>query len=187
MRIIGGRWRGQRLPFPRAPDLRPTGDRIRETLFNWLQEQVPGACCLDLFAGSGACGLEALSRGAAQVTLVEKNRAVARTLEANIARLGADNARVIRDDVRRWLRRVRDREPRPAYDLVFMDPPFSDNLLLASCHELEASGCLREPAHIYLESDQPVAPEALPEPWRITQQRRAGAVHYYLCLRTPTH
>lgn len=184
LRIIGGSWRGRRLNFPDAPGLRPTSDRVRETLFNWLQETVPGENCLDLFAGSGACGLEALSRGAAHVTWVEKSRRVARAIEANLALLAADNAHVVCDDVRHWLQRGMETGWSRRFGLVFLDPPFSDSMLVPACHLLEDSDCLKPEAQMYLESERAVSPEELPPNWQISKERRAGAVWFYLCLRT---
>ncbi len=124
LRIIGGRWRGRRLRLCGAPELRPTPDRVRETVFNWLQAPLPGGRCLDLFAGSGALGLEALSRGAAEVVFVERNAAIARRLQDNLALLEAVSGRLERADALIWLRR----KPEP-FDIVFLDPPFGRNLL----------------------------------------------------------
>lgn len=185
LRIIGGDWRGRRLSFPEFPGLRPTADRVRETLFNWLQETVPGEHCLDLFAGSGACGLEALSRGAAHVSWVEKSRPVARALESNLALLGADNGRVICADARRWLQQGKSQGWTQSFGLVFLDPPFGDAMLLSTCQLLEDSGCLKPRAWIYLENDKAVSAADLPDNWQIINQRRAGAVHFHLCLRNP--
>ena len=119
VRIIGGKWRGRKLAFPDEPQLRPTLGRVRETLFNWLRSDVPGSRCLDLFAGSGALGFEALSRGAAAVTFVDSNRRVARCLEENARKLAADNALVICSPAERVLRRAPEQ-----WDIIFLDPPF---------------------------------------------------------------
>ncbi|MFU8814278.1 MAG: 16S rRNA (guanine(966)-N(2))-methyltransferase RsmD [Pseudomonadales bacterium] len=119
VRIIGGKWRGRKLAFPDEPQLRPTLGRVRETLFNWLRDDVPGSRCLDLFAGSGALGFEALSRGAAAVTFVDSSRSATRCLEDNLRTLGADNATVICSPAERVLRSAR--EP---WDIIFLDPPF---------------------------------------------------------------
>ena len=124
LRIIGGEWRSRKLKFADVPGLRPTPDRVRETLFNWLQWHVPGARCLDLFAGSGALGLEALSRGARDVVMVEKHPAAAQALRDNLTLLGARNARLVHDDALRYLGRVT-----VAFDLIFLDPPFRQMLL----------------------------------------------------------
>jgi len=133
VRIIGGAWRGRRVSFPDSPGLRPTPDRIRETLFNWLQHSVANARCLDLFAGSGALGLEALSRGAAELVFVEQAVAVARMLREQLARLEASTrGQVAEMGVARFLR-----TPAAPFDLVFLDPPFGENHLTA-CGESAA-------------------------------------------------
>jgi 16S rRNA (guanine966-N2)-methyltransferase len=124
LRIIGGTWRGRKLRFPAAAAIRPTPDRVRETLFNWLQAAIPGAHCLDLFAGSGALGLEALSRGAAQVTFVDQDEAAAAALRARLTEWQAHGAEVVRGDALRFLGR-----PAQACDVVFLDPPFAGELL----------------------------------------------------------
>lgn len=133
LRIIGGAWRGRRLRFPPSPEIRPTPDRVRETLFNWLAVRVPGARCLDLFAGSGALGLEALSRGAAHVTFVERDAAAGREVSARLAEWGAHDARVEIADARAFL----DRTPAAAFDIAFLDPPFASSLLEESLAALE--------------------------------------------------
>ncbi len=172
LRIIAGSWRGRRLTFPATPGLRPTPDRVRETLFNWLGAQVVGAHCLDLFAGSGALGLEALSRGAAQVCFVERAGAVARALSDNLARLGAaDRARVVRRDVSAHLR-----GPAQAMDLVFVDPPYGRGLLPSVCMALEAGGWLAPEAWIYLERREDEPEPELPPHWQPHRHTRAGQV-----------
>ncbi len=148
LRIIGGEWRSRRLRFADVPGLRPTPDRVRETLFNWLQMQVPGARCLDLFAGSGALGLEALSRGAQQVVMVEKHPAASQALRDNIALLGTQQALLVHDDAFRYLQR----ETTP-FDLVFLDPPFRKNLLEPLLETLSAQGLLNAGGMIYLEQE----------------------------------
>jgi 16S rRNA (guanine966-N2)-methyltransferase len=177
VRIIGGRWRGTRLPVPDAEGLRPSADRVRETLFNWLQPVLPGARVLDLFAGSGALGLEALSRGAREALLVERDPALAERLRASIERLHAtDQARVVRTDAVALLRApVHGR-----FDIVFVDPPFAENLwgaVLAALAPWVADG-----AWLYLEAppDAAVAPE--PQ-WRPHREGRTRQVHYALFRR----
>ena len=147
LRIIGGAWRGRKLRFPRDADIRPTPDRVRETLFNWLGARVPGARCLDLFAGSGALGLEALSRGAGQVTFVEHDTSAARELRARLAEWGAQGGEVERADALRFL----EGAARP-FDVVFLDPPFGSPLLGAAAALLEERGWLEPGALIYVES-----------------------------------
>jgi 16S rRNA (guanine966-N2)-methyltransferase len=148
LRIIGGEWRSRKLRFADVSGLRPTPDRVRETLFNWLQMQVPGARCLDLFAGSGAVGLEALSRGAGEVVMVEKHAAAARMLRENIALLGAQNAVLVHDDAFRYLQRET-----VGFDLIFLDPPFRQNLLVPVLEAIFAKGLLNAGGMIYLEQE----------------------------------
>jgi 16S rRNA (guanine966-N2)-methyltransferase len=175
VRIIGGHWRGSKLPVADLPGLRPSADRVRETLFNWLQSRVPGANCLDLFAGSGALGLEAASRGAARVVLVEREHAQVATLRANVARLeGApDKVEIIEADALDWLAQP----PSRAFDLVFLDPPFAARLwdpILAAL-----PGWLSPGAWIYLES--PVAkPPAVPGGWVLHREGCTREVRYAL-------
>ncbi|MDJ0739409.1 MAG: 16S rRNA (guanine(966)-N(2))-methyltransferase RsmD [Gammaproteobacteria bacterium] len=171
VRIIGGRHRGRRLPFVPVRGLRPTPDRVRETLFNWLRADVAGARCLDLFAGSGAIGLEALSRGAAALTLVERHRAVAERLRANVALLHEEAAlEVIQADALRWLATATARR----YDIVFVDPPFATDLMAAACARLETRGWLADDAVVYLEQDAHRAWPALPPSWTLYREGRAG-------------
>ncbi len=166
MRIVAGRWRGRRLPVLALPGLRPTGDRQRETLFNWLQGVVPGAVCLDLFAGSGALGLEALSRGAASLQAVELNRQAARQLESNVATLGAD-AEVHCDD---WQRFLSANEQ--CFDLVFLDPPFAQKLLSAVLPEVD--NCLNPGAWVYVEDDSNHQAPHWPCRWQLKKERISG-------------
>jgi 16S rRNA (guanine966-N2)-methyltransferase len=178
VRIIGGRWRGRRLRLCGAPGLRPTPDRVRETVFNWLQSPLPGARCLDLFAGSGALGLEALSRGAAEVVFVERNVAIARRLQDNLALLEAVSGRLERTDALIWLRRKPE-----FFDIIFLDPPFGRNLLEPTCMALESGGWLRSRAWIYLESEVALKTLRLPSSWELVRDNCAGDVRYRLALR----
>jgi 16S rRNA (guanine966-N2)-methyltransferase len=180
LRIIGGRWRGRRLRFPDAAGLRPTPDRVRETLFNWLSPVLPGARCLDLFAGSGVLGLEALSRGAATAVLVDKHSAVVAQLRATVALLGADQADVLWADALPFLQ---GEEWRGAHDIVFVDPPYRLDLLEPCCSLLEQRGWLADRAYIYLESPSQGALPLLPPRWRIVRSDTAGEVAYRLALR----
>jgi 16S rRNA (guanine966-N2)-methyltransferase len=178
LRIIGGSWRGRKLRFPAGTPIRPTPDRVRETLFNWLGARVAGARCLDLFAGSGALGLEALSRGAAQVTFVELDTTAARALEATLAEWGAQCAEVQRGDARLYLGRA------PlAFDLVFLDPPFDSQLLPETAALLEQRGWLAPGALVYLESPSRAALPPLPAAWTPLKGKRAGEVGYHLYAR----
>jgi 16S rRNA (guanine966-N2)-methyltransferase len=179
LRIIGGTWRGRRLRFPPSPEIRPTPDRVRETLFNWLAARVPGARCLDLFAGSGAIGLEALSRGAAHVTFVERDPAAAREIAARLAEWGAATARVVQRDARLFL----DATPADPFDIAFLDPPFASGLLADAVARLEQGGWLAEDALVYLECPASSAAPAVPEDWRPLKARQAGEVGYHLYSR----
>ncbi|SBV42637.1 hypothetical protein XTGART2_2297 [Xanthomonas translucens pv. graminis] len=179
VRIIGGRWRNTRLPVPDLPGLRPTSDRVRETLFNWLLPALPGARVLDLFAGSGALGLEAVSRGAASACLVERDPALAAGLRASIARLQAQaQIQVVQDDTLRWLA-ARGADA-PA-DIAFVDPPFADGLWDAVLQRLPAR--LAADAWLYLESPAGQAP-ALPAPWALYREGGSREVRAALYRRT---
>lgn len=175
LRIIGGTWRGRKLRFPAGADIRPTPDRVRETLFNWLGARVVGARCLDLFAGSGALGLEALSRGAAHVTFVEQDTVAVLELRARLAEWGAQDAAVERSDARRFLAA----EPHPC-DVVFLDPPFASDLLGVAAQLLERHGWLAPGALIYLESAAREELPELPQGWEPLKGKRAGEVGYHL-------
>ncbi|HXN09818.1 MAG TPA: 16S rRNA (guanine(966)-N(2))-methyltransferase RsmD [Steroidobacteraceae bacterium] len=174
LRIIAGRWRGRRFRFPPL-DIRPTPDRVRETLFNWLQPRIEGAHCLDLYAGSGALGLEALSRGAASVLFVEQQRAAATALERLLHEWQASGATVLCTSAPRLLAGVAPR----GFDLVFLDPPYSSALLAPSAAALER-GWLRPDARIYLERARRDPAPVLPARWRELRAGTAGEVGYHL-------
>ncbi|NJN48308.1 MAG: 16S rRNA (guanine(966)-N(2))-methyltransferase RsmD [Candidatus Competibacteraceae bacterium] len=178
LRIIGGRWRGRRLNFPVLDGLRPTPDRVRETLFNWLAPVTEGARCLDLFAGSGALGIEALSRGADKVVFVERHPHAAQCLRDNLLGLGAASSEVHREDVLIWL----TRPPEP-FDIVMMDPPFNQELLKPACRALEERGWLSSKAFIYLEAERAGRHLVLPAAWAISREKTAGQVTYRLAMR----
>lgn len=177
LRIIGGAWRGRKLAFAPVPGLRPTPNRVRETLFNWLAPVIRGARCLDLFAGSGALGLEAASRGATRCVLVEQQHAVVQVLRGQLARLQADHVEVIEAEVLDWL--AQDATP---FDIVFLDPPFRDGLLQLSIDRLEQNGWLAESAWIYLEAERGLE-LGLPEHWSWYRDKQAGQVSYRLARR----
>lgn len=179
LRIIGGEWRSRRLSFPEAPGLRPTTDRVRETLFNWLAPHVEGARVLDPFAGSGALLLEALSRGAARGLALELNPAAAAALRDNLALLRAGNAEVRLGDALQQLQGA-GAEP---FDLVFLDPPFHQELLVPACRLLEERGWLAADAWIYTESESAPSGLGLPGNWRLHREKHAGQVHYALWQR----
>jgi 16S rRNA (guanine966-N2)-methyltransferase len=175
LRIIGGSWRGRKLRFPAAAAIRPTPDRVRETLFNWLGARVQGAECLDVFAGSGALGLEALSRGAAHVTFIERDTAAARALGLLLQDWGARDAQVVRADALRYLAGV----VRPA-DIVFLDPPFAARLLSEAAALLEERHWLKAGALIYLECAAREGLPRLPASWQSLKAKQAGEVGYHL-------
>jgi 16S rRNA (guanine966-N2)-methyltransferase len=175
LRIIGGTWRGRKLRFPAAAAIRPTPDRVRETLFNWLQAAIPGAHCLDLFAGSGALGLEALSRGAAQVTFVDQDEAAAAALRALLIEWQAHDAQVVRSDALRFLGR-----PAQACDIVFLDPPFAGELLGRAAALLSERSWLKAGALIYVECAAREGLPPLPHGWQPLKAQRAGEVGYHL-------
>ncbi|WP_157640529.1 16S rRNA (guanine(966)-N(2))-methyltransferase RsmD [Lamprocystis purpurea] len=180
LRIIGGRYRGRRLPIPDQPGLRPTADRVRETLFNWLAPVLPGARCLDLFAGSGAIGFEAASRGAGEVVLIERNAAVARQLRTNLLTLAAPRVSVIQADALAWL--AADATP---FDLVFIDPPFADDLLAPACARLADGGWLAPGARVYLETAARAGFPPLPAGWELIRDSTAGQVRFGIALIQP--
>ena len=184
LRIIGGLWRGRRWQFPANDALRPTPDRVRETLFNWLAPRIQQAACLDLFAGSGALGLEALSRGAGRVVFVEQDAATAQALQQRIAdwqgsQATVGTARVERGDALRWIG-----VPRPAghapFDIVFLDPPFAAGLLPRCCALLAAQGWLAEGALVYVECPARDPLPSLPDGWQWLRSKAAGEVGYHL-------
>ena len=178
LRIIGGIWRGRRLRFPPQEEIRPTPDRVRETLFNWLGPRVVGARCLDLFAGSGALGLEALSRGAAQVTFVERDGVAVRELSARLTEWGAVGGQVEHTDAVRFLG-----GPAQPFEIVFLDPPFASGLLPQVAALLEDQHWLSARALIYVETDADTGLPALPPEWQVTRTKQAGAVGYHLLAR----
>lgn len=181
IRIIGGSMRGRRIRFPDVAEVRPTPDRVRETLFNWLGPRVNGSRCLDLFAGSGALGLEALSRGAASVVFVEQNAAVARALSALVTEWKVQGARVEHLDALRFLAGPVDlAHPAEPFDFVFLDPPFASGVLSRSATLLERHGWLASEALIYVECPAHDALPALPPGWRSLKTKRAGEVGYHL-------
>jgi 16S rRNA (guanine966-N2)-methyltransferase len=177
LRIIGGRHRGRRLRFPPGVNIRPTPDRVRETLFNWLQPRIVGARVLDLFAGSGALGLEALSRGAAQVTFIEKDRRAAAAIEALLHDWQETGASVVCSDAMTWLA---DPGPTASFDVVFLDPPYDANLLGAAAAALARPTLLATEARIYVETRARAPLPPLPDTWECIRDGRAGEVGYHL-------
>lgn len=181
VRIIAGQWRGRRLTFPDTDGLRPTSDRMRETLFNWLTPVLPGARCLDLFAGSGALGFEAASRGASRVVMNDRNPQVVRALQASRAQLAADQVDVLNGDVRSCLACTEG-----PFDVVFLDPPFAQPDLLG-----EAVALLNQPlwlkpgAFIYVELPATRDAVDMPVGWELYRQKQAGGVSYRLYRYPP--
>ena len=176
LRIIGGRWRGRKVAFAPIEGLRPTGDRLRETLFNWLQFHLPGARCLDLFAGSGALGLEALSRGAETVDFVELDRRAAQVLRQQLELLQAAGARVHNCPAEVFLAQPPANEA--PFDVIFIDPPFAGDLWQQTLKALTETGLIAENAWIYVESPRDT-PMPAPVEWQLEKEKRAGQV----CMR----
>jgi len=174
VRIIGGEWRSRRIGFHDHEGLRPSADRVRETLFNWLGQDLSGLGCLDLFAGSGALGFEALSRGAASVVMVEKSRSVCAALRSNADLLGAKNLLVHCVDALEFASAAAS-DAAARFDLIFLDPPFRSNLLAQALTRVVP--LLRPGARIYVEGAAAFAPS---DGWRVLKQGRAGQVHYTL-------
>jgi len=175
VRIIGGKWRGTRLRIRDIPGLRPSGDRGRETLFNWLQAHIRGARCADLFAGSGALGLEAASRGAPRVVLVEKSKPAAEDISESVTRLNAVGVEVVRGDAMAWLAGC---EPQ-SLDIVFIDPPFGTGLEKRALELLTAGNCMRENSFIYIETSRETPFAAPGAGWEIAKEKVLGDV----CMR----
>ena len=178
VKIIGGQWRGRNLPFPDVADLRPTPVRVRETLFNWLQYDIIASRCLDLYAGSGALGIEAVSRGAKQVVQVDNNAQVCRQLKANNELLATTQVKIVQQDVFRYLAGDAD-----TFNLVFLDPPFSQGLAVQAANWLEDKMWLANHAKIYIEVESKLKLEGLPESWEMLKHKTAGEVGYYLFER----
>ena len=184
VRIIAGQCRGRRISFPAAVGLRPTGDRLRETLFNWLTAELRGARCLDLFAGSGALGLEAASRGASEIILLELNPSAARALGDNIDLLGLKSAMVFNANALNWLQQnASDSKP---FDIIFLDPPFDSTLLADTITALtQPSTLLAQEAMIYIEAPARQTLDFMPDSWQLHRHKTAGDVTCYLYRRRP--
>ncbi|MEE6031480.1 16S rRNA (guanine(966)-N(2))-methyltransferase RsmD [Avibacterium paragallinarum] len=178
VRIIAGLWRGRKLPVLNAEGLRPTGDRVKETLFNWLMPYIVDATCLDCFAGSGSLGLEALSRQAKQVTFLELNKQVAKQLTQNLQQLKCtpQQGRVINQDSLHYLQQP---EPKPVFDLVFLDPPFHFDLAQQAVDLLIKFNWLKPNALIYVETEKNKTLN-VPDNWQILKEKTTGQVSYRL-------
>jgi 16S rRNA (guanine966-N2)-methyltransferase len=187
LRIIGGEWRGRKIPFATVIGLRPTQDRVRETLFNWLSGPVAGARCLDLFAGTGALGLEALSRGAKHVTFVDLSNIATTSLKDNLKQLplAVDQTTLVEQKSSfDWLKNYQATEAFAEqggqYHVVFLDPPFALALVPDILKALLTGNCLAHRAMIYVEQAQPLAELDLPSPWKLHRSKKAGQVYYGL-------
>ena len=180
VRIIGGKWRGKKLSFPSIAGLRPTPDRIRETVFNWLQFELQGARVLDLFAGSGVFGLEALSRGAAYAVFVEKDHKAVTQLNMHLHELHIDNATVTHCDAVEYLKTGQELP----FDVVFVDPPYGQQLLSPCLAELENRHFLANHAYIYIEAESSMKSLPLPKNWLLHRSKHSGQVSYHLAQRT---
>ena len=174
IRIIGGEWRSRKLTVPDAPGLRPTPDRVRETLFNWLAPTIQGARVLDAFTGSGALFLEALSRGASTGVAIDANTNAVNNLRRNLAVLQCDDAEVLRVDSLQYL----SNKTEQGFDIVLLDPPFHQDLLLSACQLLEDNNWLNKDAWIYTESEQVPSSLGVPSTWRLHREKHTGQVHY---------
>ena len=178
IRIIAGEWRSRQLLFEDTPGLRPTPARVRETLFNWLQQDVIGSRCLDLYAGTGALGFEAASRGAKSVSVVENNAQACRLIKENTVKLTANQIKIIQSDVFRFLAGDASR-----FDLVFLDPPFGKNMAQQTCQWLEDKGWLVSHAKVYVEVESKLVLEGMPLNWTLLKSKKTGDVGYYLFER----
>ncbi len=183
VRIIGGEWRGRKVTFPCLTGLRPTPDRIRETLFNWLQPYIHGAVCLDMFAGSGVLGFEALSRGAKQVVMLDQSKSVVQSLIDNAKKLQTEETIIKQATFPYKLSSLN--LPASQFNLVFLDPPYSENLIPAAIEWLINNHCLSKETFIYLEHNKKQPPTELPIGWEYLKQKTAGNVAYSLLQITP--
>lgn len=176
VRIIAGKWRGRKIYFPTLPGLRPTPDRIKETLFNWLAPTIRGARCLDLFCGSGALGIEALSRGAEEVVFVDQDPIVVKQLSEFLQNLGAQRANVHQQTAQRFLS-----QPAQSFDVVFLDPPFQQGLINPILEILIQHDWLNKQGLIYIEMEDRHENLEIPEPWHLYRHKKSGNVAYGLC------
>ena len=176
VRIIGGQWRSRKLTVPDAPGLRPTPDRVRETLFNWLASYVAGARVLDAFTGSGALFLEAMSRGASTGLALDLNAEAISNLHSNLKLLACNDAQALCVDSLKYL----SSRPERGFDLVLLDPPFHQELLLNACQLLETNNWLNENAWIYTESEHAPSSLGVPSTWRLHREKHTGQVYYAL-------
>ena len=177
IRIIGGKWRGRKLSFPNIDGLRPTPNRVRETLFNWLAPVIQGAHCLDLFAGSGALGFEALSRGASEVIFVDDNKKIINQLKTNQALLNAQTVQIIYSTAKDYLK-----EAIQPFDIVFLDPPFHQGLIQTYCALLDQYHLMKPNSYVYIETEVNLKSLVLPNSWKLKKNKKAGNVYYGLLI-----
>ncbi len=180
VRIIGGELRGQKIIFSDTIGLRPTGSRIKETLFNWINQDVKNSNCLDLFAGSGSLGIESASRGAKNITMIEKDHSAYIALKKSCSRLNLKSTTIIKADAITWLNENNIKEP---FDIIFLDPPFMSNLIPMCCEILERGGLLSKPSYIYIEATRHQTTATVPKNWVLLRDNLAGQVAYKLYLR----
>jgi len=184
LRIIGGDWRSRRIPFAADAGVRPTADRIRETLFNWLQNVTAGAHCLDLFAGSGALAFEALSRGAASVTMVDEDLRIIQQLQQNAELLKTDNAIIQWNNALSFLAEYQASPGHTSqFDIVFLDPPYRDDIIGECAQRLERSGWLKQNARIYMECGAEQNLPDLPQNWQLLHDKQSSQVRYALATK----
>ena len=178
IRIIGGKWKGRKINFPEQLDVRPTGNKIRETLFNWLHGELSNAKCLDLFSGSGALGLEALSRGAKDVKFIEKNKKTALYIEKSLFAFEKEvtGNEVVCADAIEWIQKNNE-----VFDIVFIDPPFNGDQIYEICQKVEATAMAKK--LIYLEWHSDIDSSLLPEKWNLLKHKKSGSVFFALCSR----
>ena len=181
VRIIGGKWKRRSVSFLAINDLRPTPDRVRETLFNWLQFDIQGTRCLDMFAGSGALGIEALSRGAAECIFFEKNPAQGKQLQQNLINF-AQQPQVFVGDSLQLIK-----QQQQAFDIIFLDPPYRLNLWHSACELLITHQLIHQDSLIYIEADKDWTALALPDDWQFFKSTKAGSVYSYLATVALSH
>lgn len=181
LRIIGGKWRSRKIKFYPAPELqlRPTPNRVRETLFNWLMPVIQGSRCLDSFAGSGALGFEALSRGAKSVVMIDQSAKITEILKENAAILKTENLEIYTGQ----FAMIMENNKFSPFDIVFLDPPFKQDLIKENAEILEQKNLLAENAYIYIEAEPELKPLPIPSNWEIVREKKAGKVKYYLVKR----
>ncbi len=177
LRIVGGEWRSRLIDFAPQQGLRPTPNRIRETLFNWLAPVIEGADCLDLFAGSGALSFEALSRDAQKAAIIDLSKTVCTTIQLQLDKLDCTRASIYQDSAQQWLITHGHKNQ---FDIVFLDPPFGQGLLSTTAKSLQVGDFLKPGAYIYIESEFTVKSKDMPENWQLLKQKRSGEVHYHL-------